>query len=184
MVSSDGKTILVHRTILIARSSVFAAMFASGGTEVSSRRCIIKDIDYDTLNVLMQFLYYWSTEKIVQKNAENVLIAADKYNVEALKQVSANRRPPPIMVGDAFGLLFGLAALDHNMLLYIIRLWSESQRQALWSRKAVRGTSENVSMQIRATYVAPDERWFTCLLSHPFDSHSPKLLPERLWLRK
>jgi len=78
-----------HKIILSSRSDVFAAMFSHRDTaEDKTNRVDITDVDEDSLEQLLRFIY---TDKIDEANlttlACGLLTAADKYNVPRLKAV-------------------------------------------------------------------------------------------------
>jgi len=83
-----GGSVPAHRTILMARSSVFSAMFEEGKfAEGAAKAVCIKDMDVTTLRALVCFLY---TAEFPSEEAEakpqSLLIAADKYDLQELKQ--------------------------------------------------------------------------------------------------
>lgn len=81
-------SVQAHRTILMARSKVFSAMLEEGKfAEGSAKSICIDDMDVATLQALVRYLYtaeFPSEEAGV--NAQNLLIAADKYDLQELKQ--------------------------------------------------------------------------------------------------
>jgi len=84
-----SRTFGCHKVILAARSDVFAAMFSHADTEESkTNRVEITDVEPDTLEQLLKFIY---TDKVEESNlttlACGLLTAADKYNVPRLKAV-------------------------------------------------------------------------------------------------
>ncbi|CAF1012960.1 unnamed protein product [Didymodactylos carnosus] len=74
----------VHKAILSARSKVFQAMFEHQMLENQSSRVKIEDIESDVMNELLRFLYTGKTMNI-DKMADSLLSAADKYGLERLK---------------------------------------------------------------------------------------------------
>ena len=82
--SVNGYDYKVHKNILSARSPVFAAMFKSETEERSYGKVIITDVDNDVLKEMLRFIY---TGRSLSLNnmAEELLIAADKYQLETLK---------------------------------------------------------------------------------------------------
>ena len=77
-------TLDVHKTILAARSDVFAAMLSADNKETKSSKLIIEDFDIDVVRQMVTFIY---TGKL--KDSENLvcpelLLLADKYNLSDL----------------------------------------------------------------------------------------------------
>ena len=76
---------LVHKVVLAARSSVFAAMFEHEMKENQQNRVTIEDIDYDVLREMLAYIYTGKSRNM-EKMASDLLVAADKYNVTGLKE--------------------------------------------------------------------------------------------------
>ncbi|KAK3751856.1 hypothetical protein QZH41_009661, partial [Actinostola sp. cb2023] len=80
----DGREFYAHKAILAARSPVFNAMFEHEMTESRKGRVEISDIDPDVFSEMLKFVYTGNTPQI-QGMAEDLLAAADKYDLERLK---------------------------------------------------------------------------------------------------
>lgn len=82
----DREPLLAHRNILSARSPVFKAMFEHEMLENKRSRVDIEDVGYDVMKELLKYLY---TAKLTGNLGLNMmaelLVAAEKYNVEGLK---------------------------------------------------------------------------------------------------
>lgn len=83
---ADGNRFSVHKTILIARSPVFAAMFQHNIKEVHENEVDILDVDGDVLEQMIRFMYTGKVDKL-DVLAGRLLTAADKYALEDLKQL-------------------------------------------------------------------------------------------------
>ncbi|CAI5496896.1 unnamed protein product, partial [Closterium sp. Naga37s-1] len=85
--TSDGKVIRAHRCILAAWSPVFSRMLSSGFQEGQSQCVQIQDMDRPTLDLLLTFMYTGVVDVTGEttKGLE-LLVAADKYGVQELKQ--------------------------------------------------------------------------------------------------
>lgn len=81
---AGGRELRAHKAVLMGRSSVFAAMFANDMYEKETGRVSITDVSYDVLSVMLRFVYTGREPRSDQMNAE-LLMAADKYNLERLK---------------------------------------------------------------------------------------------------
>jgi len=80
----DRQEIKAHKTILSARSPVFAAMFHSDMKERVMDRIDIPDISPDIFNELLRFIYTDRVE-LTESNPTSLLAAADKYLLQLLK---------------------------------------------------------------------------------------------------
>ncbi|KAI6241409.1 hypothetical protein M3Y99_00368900 [Aphelenchoides fujianensis] len=81
-----GLEIRVHKAILAARSPVFAAMLNHKDTdEARSGILNIKDVDFPVVKEMMHFIYAGRCSPDMPEMASDLLIAADKYRLEDLK---------------------------------------------------------------------------------------------------
>jgi len=74
-----------HRSLLSARSPVFAAMFASGMKEAETGRVRIEDVDPTTFQHFLKFLYTGMLETSAMN--KELFTVADKYGVETLMEL-------------------------------------------------------------------------------------------------
>jgi BTB/POZ domain len=83
--------IAAHSTIIAASSPVFAAMFESGRFKEGQTRTVnIEDIDSRVFRKLLQFLYTGSSGSSRHEPSDvlqSLYLAADKYQVDALKEI-------------------------------------------------------------------------------------------------
>jgi len=81
----EEMTYAAHRSLLSARSPVFAAMFASGMTEVQTGQVRIEDVDSTTFKHFLKFLY----TGMVDPSSMNIELfkVADRYQVETLMEL-------------------------------------------------------------------------------------------------
>jgi speckle-type POZ protein len=76
-----------HVSILAARSPVFAAMFKHDMQESKTGQVVIKDITRDIFYQVIHYVYSGRTSTpMTEATAKPLLVAADKYNLEDLKQ--------------------------------------------------------------------------------------------------
>lgn len=75
----------VHKTVLGARSSVFCAMFESDTEEGRTGIIHIPDIESETLEEMLYFMYTDSLRDISWERAAGLYSAADKYHIQTLK---------------------------------------------------------------------------------------------------
>jgi len=79
-----GKEFQAHKAVLAARSPVFAAMFEHEMEERKQNRVEIADVDVDVLREMLRFIYTGKASSL-EKMADDLLAAADKYALERLK---------------------------------------------------------------------------------------------------
>ncbi|XP_057321798.1 speckle-type POZ protein-like [Microplitis mediator] len=89
VVEVGDKEFPAHKIILIARSPVLAAMFSHEMIEKKDNRLTIIDIDPEIFEKVLEYIY---TDKVVDldDDANDLLEAADKYQLETLKQMCQN----------------------------------------------------------------------------------------------
>jgi hypothetical protein len=83
--------IAAHSAIIAASSPVFAAMFEAGKSQEGQTRTVnIEDIDSRVFRKLLQFMYTGSSGSSNQDPSDvlqALYLAADKYQVDALKEI-------------------------------------------------------------------------------------------------
>ncbi|GBN44971.1 Protein roadkill [Araneus ventricosus] len=83
---AEKKSFPAHRSILCSRSSVFSSMFDHDMKETINQKVEILDIDADTLDRFLLFLYSETLEDLQWNRVTKLLYAANKYQVESLKE--------------------------------------------------------------------------------------------------
>ncbi|XP_026676638.1 speckle-type POZ protein A isoform X1 [Diaphorina citri] len=81
---SAGQEFRAHKAILAAQSPVFMAMFEHEMEERKHNRVDIADVDADVLREMLRFIYTGRSTSL-DKMADDLLAAADKYALERLK---------------------------------------------------------------------------------------------------
>ncbi|XP_022245728.1 protein roadkill-like isoform X2 [Limulus polyphemus] len=84
ILSVNGREFYGHKAILAARSLVFAAMFEHEMEEKKQNRVHITDMDHEVLREMLRFIYTGKSPSL-EKMADDLLAAADKYAIERLK---------------------------------------------------------------------------------------------------
>lgn len=74
-----------HRAVLMARSSVFAAMFQHETSEKQTGIVNIPDCDPETFEEFLEFLYTGKLEKPLPHSTMHLYETSEKYNVQELK---------------------------------------------------------------------------------------------------
>lgn len=80
-------TFPVHKCILAAKSPVFAAMFANDMKEKKENVVEIKDVKPEVMAEVLRFIYAGKVGEI-KSFALDLYVAAEKYSIDALKDVS------------------------------------------------------------------------------------------------
>lgn len=83
---AGNKDFPAHKSILGARSPVFYAMFERDMLEKQTNFVDITDLDADTLNKLLIFIYSESLDGLIWEDAMKLYSAADKYQMQNLKE--------------------------------------------------------------------------------------------------
>lgn len=99
-----GKEIPAHKGILVARSPVFAAMFEHDMSEKVQSRVVITDLEYEAVREAVRFIYTGLAPKI-DEMAQDLLIIAEKYDLNELKKMSEERLSSKMSVENAAELL-------------------------------------------------------------------------------
>lgn len=85
IIKVKGQEFLAHRTILTARSPVFASTFKNDMKEKATGMVEIEDCDPSSFSDFLCFLYCGNVENISTENVFNLFTAADKYDVQDLR---------------------------------------------------------------------------------------------------
>ncbi|KAF8771098.1 Protein maternal effect lethal 26 like protein [Argiope bruennichi] len=106
VINNEGMCFLYKRhSIFIIRSSVFEAMFAKSGSDKSNKSIDIPDMDADTLNRLLLYIYEDKVQDLTEDTAANLFVAADRYELLDLKEKCSNFLKLNITESNACGIL-------------------------------------------------------------------------------
>lgn len=83
-ISVSSETFRAHKALLVARSSVFAAMFQHDMQEAQRNQITIKDMEPKVFREVLRFIYTDQVEGLPQMACE-LLAAADRYDLARLK---------------------------------------------------------------------------------------------------
>ncbi|CAL1294987.1 unnamed protein product [Larinioides sclopetarius] len=106
------KTFPAHKLVLCARSSVFKAMLTNDMKEKNTDCIQVDDLEDDTLQRLLLFLYSDNFETLQWDSAFKLYYAGDKYAVEKLKVLCSSFLVGNVTTSTASELL--LLADKHN----------------------------------------------------------------------
>lgn len=106
-----GREMRAHKSVLAARSVVFAAMFEHDMEENKRGRVDITDLDHDVVSQMLQFVYTGSVDD-VDAAAPGLLAAGDKYALGGLKAMCERSLCAQVTVASAAELL--LLADQHS----------------------------------------------------------------------
>ncbi|XP_042318885.1 BTB/POZ domain-containing protein 8 isoform X2 [Sceloporus undulatus] len=88
VIQINGKQFQVHRAILCARSSYFAAMLNGSWAESSQEHITLQGINHIEMTVILHFIYGAILDFPNKANAGCILSIADMYGLEGLKEVA------------------------------------------------------------------------------------------------
>ncbi|KAK4026242.1 hypothetical protein OUZ56_015256 [Daphnia magna] len=103
-----SETIGAHVAVLSARSSVFSAMFHNDMQESNTRRVVISDIEPPVFKQLLHYMYAGKApdlQLLADEMAQPLLLAADKYDVQDLKDECQALMRSRLTVDNAFDIL-------------------------------------------------------------------------------
>jgi len=100
----QGKEFKAHKLILAAASPVFEAMFQEGTKEHEDNYVNIEDIDSDIFDVFLRFLYSGQVDQLAEICLD-LLVAADKYDVQPLREICIQHMATNISVDNAVEVL-------------------------------------------------------------------------------
>lgn len=128
-----GKTITAHTLILASGSTVLAAMFQGDFIENQERVVKITDIMPEVFEQLLCYIYTGDAD-LKNGDAENLMIAADKYAIDSLKEVCSLHLSTNITVRSASRYLV-LSHLHNSAKLreYVLTFMSKNAK-AICSR--------------------------------------------------
>ncbi|CAG5102326.1 Similar to spopla: Speckle-type POZ protein-like A (Danio rerio) [Cotesia congregata] len=98
------KEFCAHKMILIARSSVFEAMFSHDMKENKENEVTIPDIDPEVFKKVLDYIYTDRVDDLISF-AEKLLEAADKYQLQGLKDLCECSLSKTLTPGNAVKIL-------------------------------------------------------------------------------
>ncbi|XP_055347450.1 speckle-type POZ protein-like [Paramacrobiotus metropolitanus] len=98
--SNDGNDFHVNRFFLMAHSPFFAALLTGDSPEKRQAKYEFPDLDGNSVEIMLGYLYGSYVDKIHSGNAEKVLDMADKYQVTGLRVVCEKAMAENINAGN------------------------------------------------------------------------------------
>ena len=91
-VECHGQTFDCHQAILAARSPVFLAMFQSNMKEKETKMVTIDDFRAEVVSEMLNYIYTGNvSDNDISEIASELLAAADKYQIDLLKNICEER---------------------------------------------------------------------------------------------
>ena len=138
LVASDGREFAAHVTILSSRAPFFAKMFEHNMQEKQEKRVIIKDLDSDAVEGLLEFMYTDEVSNITPI-AVKLLPKADEYDIPKLKTLCEESLAPKLNSENAAEFLL-LADMHHASQLreaakhFIATHWKDVKATDGWTQ--------------------------------------------------
>ncbi|XP_035700924.1 ARM REPEAT PROTEIN INTERACTING WITH ABF2-like [Folsomia candida] len=103
----DGHKVQAHRYILSAQSDVFEAMFATDMMEKNDGEVELTDFSGEGFEIFLKFVYTGELDEMWRNYVDDVVRAADKYNIIPLQEL-CDLRLPTLVTRENFdeGLVF------------------------------------------------------------------------------
>ncbi|KAF8771503.1 TD and POZ domain-containing protein 4 [Argiope bruennichi] len=102
---ADSQSFPVHKNVLSARSPVFRAMFKSDMKEKTVESIDIPDLDADTLQLVLLYIYTDSVKNLQWESALDLYRAADMYELLALKEKCSDFLKSNLSISNACNIL-------------------------------------------------------------------------------
>ena len=104
LISEDESERKVHKFVLASSSPVFKNMLESNLEECQTGRCVISDMSTIILDEMLRFMYHVALEND-KTNAKELLKAADKYEINDLKELCEKLLIDELDMDNVVGLL-------------------------------------------------------------------------------
>ncbi|RWS10374.1 Protein roadkill-like protein [Dinothrombium tinctorium] len=136
IVANDGNETKIHKLVLMARSSFFRAMLDHELKEKRENQIVIDDFNSDVIKHLIHYMY---TDELSDFTyAEDLLLAADKYELPELKRICEQNLCGKIDKSNCGKLLIlSDQANGSNLKNAVIDFVKENMRE-LWSNGSLR----------------------------------------------
>ncbi|KAJ8684005.1 hypothetical protein QAD02_019797 [Eretmocerus hayati] len=129
-----NKEFHVHKSVLVSRSPVFAAMLKSNMKENRDNKAIVNDFDPLVFEEVLRFIYCGRT-KAIEKLDKDMIPIAEKYDLVNLKMLCEQSMSAKLKVNDAadtlgFADLYNCAYLKKKTMEFMLEHLTESKDTA------------------------------------------------------
>ena len=141
-----GQVIPGHSLIIQGGSPVFAAMFEHDMIEKKTKAVEIPDIEPKVFRQLLQYLYTGDAPELEEDSmTEPLFLAADKYQVDSLKDWCSSVMSKKMKIDDVihllvFAHLHSAGQLQEDCLSFIVK-----NKAVFWTREDFKQLSKNYS---------------------------------------
>lgn len=141
VLSVNGKEYRAHKLILTARSPVFANMFKHDVKESQENKVNITDFDEQVVEEMLNYMYTGVSENL-NMMADKLLVAAEKYGLDELKDMSEVIMVENLSVENAierliFADLYQAHKLKSSAINYIVKKSMEVMQTKAWKNIAI-----------------------------------------------
>jgi len=156
---AEDRQLPAHKEILALRSPVFRAMFAHWTQETARREISIPDLPASAVSELLRFIYTDScSEGALETLGDQLLAAADKYQVERLRQLCEVELANSLSIENAaerlaLAEMHAAEQLKEECVEFVARHAEEVMKTPGWSRLVSSGTNVGVVNEVLATAV-------------------------------
>ncbi|KAG8200572.1 hypothetical protein JTE90_000644 [Oedothorax gibbosus] len=152
-----GEEIRVHKCILAARSPVFATMFKSDMAEAQVNSVDIVDVEPGILRKLLKFTYSGQIDDFTNKEAGDLLYAANKYQLDILKEeciqnLKQNLSDKNVFDAIKFGDMFDQGLKD-RAIDFVVKHGSFAQLRETEGWKSLHAANPTLAMEITTAIV-------------------------------
>jgi speckle-type POZ protein len=113
--TNDGEVFKAHKSFLAVNSPVFKAMLSHDTKELRNNYIKIKDINGKTMMEMLRFIYTGDIED-EKEVARDLLVAADKYQIEKLKIRCCDILVKEVTVQNAIEMILIADRVQNNAL--------------------------------------------------------------------
>uniref|UniRef100_A0A146M975 TD and POZ domain-containing protein 5 n=1 Tax=Lygus hesperus TaxID=30085 RepID=A0A146M975_LYGHE len=121
-----------HKAVLASSSSVFRAMFSDPMIESTSNTVVLTDIDANAFSIFLDYIYS-RDNTIVKGDVEQLLMIADKYDVEPLAELCDKSFETQLTVENAIDTLIIADRYNRSELKTKVSLFIKKHRDAVSS---------------------------------------------------
>ena len=134
-----NEEIQCHKMILTSRSVVFDAMFSHDTKENRSGKIVIEDFDINVVQGMLEYIYSGHV-KDIKLIASDLLVAADKYDLQNLKKLCVTSLCINMNCSNVLDILvlsevYDISTLRSSSLEFIIEHRKEILNQSDWKLK-------------------------------------------------